>query len=128
VLRGARVVERTEAATLVEMELEASNPGDTALPLRDVTYTATSPWGTHTMTRSAQAVLGPFATRSVKLPIAIPSDLGDGPFELAMDGQVVYVPDSIVRQTLTDLGAPDSVAPVSGTVQVSGVLGASGGR
>ena len=113
-LVGARFVERTSDATLLELELDAANAGSEPLKLRDIEYEARTNTDTFTATRSAQAVIPPFSSRRVVLPVAIPRDLGDGPYTLTVQGRMLYVPNSVIRDTMTDLGWPSPSSPIAG--------------
>ncbi len=113
-LAGARLVERTSDATLLELDLDASNAGDEPLRMKDIEYEARTSGDTFTATRSAQAVIPPFSTRRVVLPVAIPRDLGDGPYTIVVQGHMIYVPNSVIRDTMTDLGWPSPSSPVAG--------------
>ena len=113
-LVGARFVERTSDATLLELDLDAANAGSEPLKLRDIQYEARTSSDTFTATRSAQAVIPPFSSRRVVLPVAIPRDLGDGPYTLTVQGRMLYVPNSVIRDTMTDLGWPSPSSPIAG--------------
>ncbi len=113
-LAGARLVERTSDATLLELDLDASNAGDEPLRMKDIAYEARTSDEVFTATRSAQAVIPPFSTRRVVLPVAIPRDLGDGPYTVVVQGRMVYVPNSVIRDTMSDLGWPSPSSPVGG--------------
>lgn len=113
-LAGARLVERTSDATLLELDLDASNAGGEPLKLRDIEYEARSGGEVFTGTRSAQAVIPPFSSRRVVLPVALPRDLGDGPYTIIVQGRMLFIPNSVIRDTMTDLGWPASSSPVGG--------------
>ena len=108
---GAQVSSSTGEARVVEITLDARNPGPDPIAIYDVRY-ALSVNGREIFegVRPGESVLGRYATRSIVLPVAVPGELlpaGATPAEVT--AIVTYVPPGAFREVLFDAGWKPSV-------------------
>lgn len=99
---GVRVLERSDAATLLALDLTATNPNPDPLPLRDVVYQVrindAEPFAG---TRLAERTIPRYATQSLTLPVVAPPAIDPATFTSA--GSIVYLKPSVLSQTLLDI-------------------------
>lgn len=105
-ITDARMRERSPEAAVVEFVLEASNPNDIELPLRDITYTL-SLEGREVFSgrREAMATIPRGGTQTVVLPAVIPAGEGGvepGLHRYTLSGRVRYSLPSQLADLLFD--------------------------
>ncbi|CAG0962630.1 hypothetical protein PHYC_00810 [Phycisphaerales bacterium] len=105
-VRGARVAQQTDAATVVTFDLFAENTDDRQIPLADIRYDV---WinGVQAFNgrRSAQITLPGYGAQTLLLPAAVTSQVPQGAtYRIA--GELSYRPASFWRETLNDAGLP----------------------
>lgn len=101
-----RITERTEDGELLLITLEARNPNDQLLPLRDITYRLEAD-GRRVFAgrRSAEATVGRAGVQTISLPAAIP--IGQAVQQgsrFTVSGQITYLSPGPLAEVLFDVG------------------------
>jgi hypothetical protein len=111
-LAGAQLAQSNDTARVVNITLDARNPGPDPIAIYDVRYAVTVDG--HEVfegVRAGEAVLGRYATRSIVLPVAIPASvLGAGSTPAEVSATVTYVPPGAFREVLFDAGWKPTVS------------------
>lgn len=132
---AVRPTERTDEGVAMVFELDAKNPNDVALPLREVDYTVELDGRTvFKGTRSAEATLRRQGTQQVRLPAVVnltgsgehPATTGRVPYTIK--GTVTYVTPGQIAELLFDTGVrvPTVEFSDSGVVDLGGGGGGGG--
>ncbi len=105
-MTGARLAERSTAGAVLEFRLQADNPGDKALPLREVSCRL-SLAGEEVFRgeRLAQSTLRRYGTQELVLPAVVPHaflERHPGLTEYEFSGAVTYVTPGVLAEVLFD--------------------------
>jgi hypothetical protein len=129
---GARLAERSTAGVVLEFRLEAENPGDKALPLREVSCRLTLA-GEEVFRgeRLAQSTLRRYGTQELILPAVVPHaflERHPGLTEYEFSGSVTYVTPGVLAEVLFDaeLIQPSESFSRSGTLDLGAATAGEG--
>jgi hypothetical protein len=110
------IAQRTDAGDVLRFPVDALNPTDRPLSLKEVQYTlSVDGVPVTTVDRSPEATLPPFAPGTLSLPAAMPRGVGTpGVSRYRLEGRLIFLPPSRFREILYEerLAAP-SVSFVS---------------
>jgi len=117
-LDGAALLESTDSAQRYDLTLIITNPNPDELPLREATYSVTADGQVIFTTRaSAQATVPPLQSSTVRLPIVVPSGVGDR--RLAVSGSLQYLAPGALAEALFDTGFRKPERPFSFVIDLA---------
>jgi hypothetical protein len=126
---AVRVAETTPTGVVLEFTLDATNPNEEPLPLREFNYAlALDGRPVFTGFRSPEATLRRFGTQRLTLPVAISLAEGQaaptGTFRYALRGELGYTTPGEIAEILFDSGLRRPTVPFNAT----GTLNLSAGE
>lgn len=117
-LTDVTVRERAEGASVVSLTLEADNPNEDSLPLREVSYEVmVDGVPVFSATRSPETTLRRFGTQRVTVPAVMPA--GVDPSRVAVRGTLVYTAPGQIAEILFDAGLRRPAVSFAGEAAVS---------
>ena len=116
----AAVVERTDEAIALGVELDLTNPNDEPLELREFNYAVSIQGKTvYTGRRAAEATLSAKGTKRLTLPVVVPvaqvpATAPDGGIPWSISGNLLYVTPGEIAELLLDTGVRKPKVSFSG--------------
>ncbi len=121
-LAEVSVRERGAQASVVWLTLEAENPNEDSLPLREVSYEVTADGrAVFRATRSPESTLRRFGTQRVTVPAVLPA--GVAPSRVGVRGSLVYTAPGQIAEILFDAGLRRPTVVFEGEGALSGGAG-----
>ncbi len=100
-------IEQSDEAMRVEFLFEFTNPHDSPIELRELTYRVhVDGRSVYTGRRAAQATLPALGTTSLTVPAVIPIERIGEATDYNISGRLIYIRPGVVPQLLRDIGLP----------------------